>query len=167
MPKCFQDGAPEPSKSFKFYLFSLNICGKHVKFACIEKHLRLWHHNYWRYTNGLSYEWVICLSRFKSRLRNTLSKLPRNYSTQQSSEKSFYLFPRSSSECGKIITTLRNTKEDIGIISVRLVKKFINYIAEPLTYIISKFFTLGAFPDHLKIARGTPILKKRRVYKPI
>ena len=83
-----------------------------------------------------------------------------NIPLQQRSEKSFYLFPVSTAECGKIITNLKNTKVDIDIIPIRLLKKIINYIAEPLTYIINKSFTLGTFPDQLKIARVTPIFKK-------
>ena len=55
---------------------------------------------------------------------------------------------------------LKNTKVDIDIIPIRLLKKIINYIAEPLTYIINKCFTLGTFPDQLKIARVTPVFKK-------
>ena len=36
----------------------------------------------------------------------------------------------------------------------------INYIVEPLNYIINKCFTLGAFPDQSNIAQVTPIFKK-------
>ena len=70
----------------------------------------------------------------------------------------YFLF--STAECGKIITNLKNTKVDINIIPVRLLKKIINYIAEPLTYIIYIPFTLGASSDQLKIARVTPYIKK-------
>ena len=59
-----------------------------------------------------------------------------------------------------LITNLKNTKVDIDVIPIRLLKKIINYIAEPLTFIINKCFTLGTFPDQLKIARVTPIFKK-------
>ena len=46
-----------------------------------------------------------------------------NIPLQQRFEKSFYLFPVSTVECGIIITNLKNTKVDIDIIPIRLLKK--------------------------------------------
>ena len=91
---------------------------------------------------------------------------------QQRSENSFYLFPVSTAKCGKIITHLKNTEADIDTIPVRLLKTIINYVAEPLTYIINKCLTLGAFPDQLKIALINHIFKKGNhvnpsIYRPI
>ena len=104
---------------------------------------------------------------FSSVGSNLDSELPppndhENIPLQQRSEKSFYLFLVSTAECGKIITNLKNTKVDNDIIPVRLHKKNISYKAEPLTYITNKYFTFGDFPDQMKIAQATPILKKRR-----
>ena len=102
---------------------------------------------------------------FASVRANLDSKLPHandheNIPFQERCDFFFHLFPVCTAEYGKIITNLKNTNVDIVIISIILVKKIINYMVELLPCIISKCFTLGAFPDQLNIARVTPIFKK-------
>ena len=74
---------------------------------------------------------------------------------------SFFIFPVTHEECLKIIKSLKNSKSGVDCIPVRLFKAISPYIVNPLTYIINQALSEGTFPDHLKIARVTPILKKR------
>ena len=46
-----------------------------------------------------------------------------NLPLQKHFEKSFYLFPVSTAECGKIITNLKSSKVDIDILPIRIHKK--------------------------------------------
>ena len=60
----------------------------------------------------------------KSRLRNTPpANEHENIPLQQRFDKSFYLFPISTSECSKIFTNLKNTKVDLNAIPITLLKK--------------------------------------------
>ena len=77
---------------------------------------------------------------------------PQNSST-------FFLSPVTLSECGKIIRSLKMTKNDINQISVSIFKSCSAKILEPLVKIINDSFVSGVFPDQLKIARVTPIFK--------
>ena len=61
----------------------------------------------------------------------------------------------------KIIESLP-TKNSSGYddISTKLLKEVKHEIVEPLTYVINQSLACGIFPDHLKIAKITPIYKK-------
>ena len=48
---------------------------------------------------------------------------------------------------------------DTDGLSMNLIKKVINNIIKPLTYISNKSFHEGGFPDNMKISKVTPILK--------
>jgi len=43
-----------------------------------------------------------------------------------------------------------------------LIKQIIDVIIEPFTYICNLSFTLGIFPDCMKIAKVIPLFKKRK-----
>ena len=72
---------------------------------------------------------------------------------------SIYLFPVSFGECNKIIQALKNTKNSIDYIPVKIFKSISSSIVKPLTQLINSSFLSGVFPDRLKIARVTPIFK--------
>ena len=74
---------------------------------------------------------------------------------------SMYLHKTNPNEVLKIIGNL-NTKKSSGFdeLSARFLQLCTPYIAEPLAYIFNASISTGVYPDHLKIARVTPIFKK-------
>jgi hypothetical protein len=75
--------------------------------------------------------------------------------------KSMYVHPVSSLEITKIVNKMKN-KWTAGLdeIPSALIKKTINYILDPLCYLINQSLCLGVFPDVLKTAKIIPIYKK-------
>ena len=60
----------------------------------------------------------------------------------------------------KIVNKFKNKKSmDTDGLSMNLVKKVINNIIKPLTYICNNSFQEGGFPDNMKISKVIPILK--------
>ena len=63
-------------------------------------------------------------------------------------------------EVFEIVNKSKNKKSiDTDGLSMNLIKKVINYIIKPLTYICNKSFQEGGFPDNMKISKEIPILK--------
>ena len=58
-----------------------------------------------------------------------------------------------------------NTSTDCENINMLLVKKVINCIEKPITYICNLSFTTGVLPEKLKIAKGIPLFKSGDKYK--
>ena len=73
---------------------------------------------------------------------------------------SMYLFPVDVSECMKIISSLKITKQDVNSIPVPIFKSFSACFIDVLCDIINMAFSNGIFPDSLKIAFTIPIFKK-------
>ena len=59
-----------------------------------------------------------------------------------------------------IVAKLKSTKSNIDQLPIYLFKKLVNILAYPLSKIINCSFLTGVFPESLKIARITPILKQ-------
>ena len=72
---------------------------------------------------------------------------------------SIFFNPISNLECEKIISSLKNSKQGTHNIPVRLIKQYSNILAPILCDIINECFTTGKFPNILKHAHITPILK--------
>jgi hypothetical protein len=76
-------------------------------------------------------------------------------------QNSFYLFPTDENEVVAIITNLKSLKSTgFDGITVQALKELRREIAIPLTVLINNIFTTGKFPDMLKKALITPVLKK-------
>ena len=69
----------------------------------------------------------------------------------------FFIFPATHEERLKIRKSLENSKNGVDSIPDRLFKAISPYIVNPLTYILNKALSEGAFPNHPKIASVTPI----------
>ena len=74
--------------------------------------------------------------------------------------QSFYFHPVSPDEVEKIIADLKITKTDLDSIPVSMLKRISKLVSLPISKLINKSFTVGYFPDSLKIARITPVFKK-------
>ena len=72
---------------------------------------------------------------------------------------SFFVEPISEHECIKMVLDLKNTKQNIDAIPINLFKKTIQLFSPILTEILNRCFSLGKFPDSLKKAVISPILK--------
>ena len=60
----------------------------------------------------------------------------------------------------KTVNKFKNKKSiDTNGISMNIIKKVINNIIKPLTYICNKSFQEGSFPDNMKISKVISILK--------
>lgn len=97
---------------------------------------------------------------------NLASKIP-DYSstsfdsaTKISNPNSFFLSPTNVSEVVSVINKLP-TKAAPGIdnIPVSVLQHNCLFIARPFTHIVNLSFANGIFPDHLKLARVTPVFK--------
>ena len=68
--------------------------------------------------------------------------------------------PISSNEIIKVVKDLKsNTSPGYDDIDMKVVKKIIIHICQPLSAILNKCLDCGIFPDKLKIARVIPIFK--------
>ena len=66
----------------------------------------------------------------------------------------------SSDEIKKIVNSYKNkTSLDCNDINITIVKKVIDYIVEPLTYICNQSFEQGIFPEQMKISKIIPLFK--------
>ena len=73
---------------------------------------------------------------------------------------SMYLQNCTEQEVLKIVNTFKNKKSmDTDGLGMNLVKKVINNIIKPLTYICNKSFQEGGFQDNMKISKIIQILK--------
>ena len=74
--------------------------------------------------------------------------------------KSAFFKPISSDEIVKVVKDLKsNTSPGYDDIDIKVVKKIIIHICQPLSAIFNKCLDCGIFPDKLKIARVIPIFK--------
>ena len=73
---------------------------------------------------------------------------------------SFYCRLTNNEEVSKIIDSLDVHKaEDIYKFPIRIVKDLKNQISEPLVQIINSSFSVGTFPERLKLAKVKPLYK--------
>ena len=77
-------------------------------------------------------------------------------------ENTFFLKPVTDIELDKIISQLKNVRSDVNTVPVALFKRVRHLLVQPLKQILNLSFVEGTFPEALKIARITPIHKKRR-----
>ena len=72
---------------------------------------------------------------------------------------SFFLAPVSPSECSFIIRNLKNSKQDINTIPVKILSEVSDFVSPILSKLINRCFSSGTYPNCLKIAKITPIFK--------
>ena len=72
----------------------------------------------------------------------------------------FIMRPVTVDECTNVIAELKNTKCGRDAIPVKLLKHAKDILAVPITNIINYSFTIGIFPNSLKILQIIPIFKK-------
>lgn len=77
-----------------------------------------------------------------------------------SNESSFYLYPVTPEECIRIVSKLKNVSYGKDCVSTKLFKRICHYVSNPLSQLINESFSVGIFPDDLKLAIITPIHKK-------
>lgn len=79
----------------------------------------------------------------------------------QRNESSFYVFQVTARELVSMVIKMKNSSScGFDGISMKIVKKCIHIIAEPLSFIINRSFVEGIFPDALKMAIIKPLFKK-------
>ena len=83
-----------------------------------------------------------------------------SYMSSVAVTESFSLNPVTPSECCKIISSLKNTKQDFNFISVKVIKEFKNLISAIFSDIVNVCFLNGVFPDIYKEAVAIPLHKK-------
>ena len=75
--------------------------------------------------------------------------------------KSLFLIPTTYLEVENVLSTIKAKRsEDIYGITTLTLKQVATYISKPLAEIFNRAMQQGVFPDKLKIARITPVLKK-------
>jgi len=98
--------------------------------------------------------------------KNLAEKIPEskisflNYMPKNSIKNSCALYLTTASEIIKIVSDMKNS-ESAGYdeISINLIKKCIDCIAEPLSLIFNSCLSEGLFPDSLKTAKVCPVFK--------
>lgn len=83
---------------------------------------------------------------------------PYTYIT--SNANTFFISPVTTDECKTIVAKLKTVKSDINVMPVYLFKLIFPCISKIFCKIINESFTVGIFPEDLKLARITPIFKK-------
>ena len=78
----------------------------------------------------------------------------------RNSTTSFFLTPVRPSECLSIVRSLKNSKQPINNVPLKIFKLYSEYYIYTLCDLINSSFSSGIFPDHLKIAHTIPIFKK-------
>lgn len=77
-------------------------------------------------------------------------------------QRSFYLKPTSPIEIVNFVVHMSSKKStDINDLSIHLLKKVIQFIANPLSHIINLSIENGVFPDIFKITKCIPIFKNK------
>jgi len=108
-----------------------------------------------------------------SRICNSLPIPPLNpLSYVRRNEQCLSLDPVTSDEVGRIIASIKISKQDINSISVKLLKYSRDFLSQPISHLINMSFIYGIFPDLYKKACVTPIFKKGNAldinnYRPI
>lgn len=106
-------------------------------------------------------------SEFNNYFIESVEQLTRNSNIKnclnngEGNSVSMFLKPFSQMEIRNIILSVTN-KDSAGYdeIPCSLLKVALDYIVEPITYLVNKSFQEGKFPDELKISVIIPILKK-------
>ncbi|CAK1593695.1 unnamed protein product [Parnassius mnemosyne] len=92
---------------------------------------------------------------------NTQTQATDTYPLPSTHLHSLYLSPVDANELKKIITNLKNKKScGYDNISIQIIKKSIEYISEPLVYLLNLMIETGTFPHELKTAKIKPLFKK-------
>lgn len=86
----------------------------------------------------------------------------------------FQLYPFTKTELFELLSSKLNNKRSCGFddIPAFLIRKVLDYIISPLTYLVNLSFCNAIFPDYLKTGKVIPILKKgdpRKIdnYRPV
>ena len=79
---------------------------------------------------------------------------------QWSNPSSIYLNPVTPFECAKVITNLKNTKEELDHLPVTLFKEYYCLFIDTICNLVNASFESGIFPEKLKVARVIPVYKK-------
>ena len=91
-------------------------------------------------------------------------KIPDNHfnlERTKRNENSIFLLPTESHEIKKIIKSLKNKIGGADKIHARVLKHIVDYIAEPIAYIINLSMSKAVYPDHFKVAEIIPIYKTK------
>ena len=73
---------------------------------------------------------------------------------------SFYCRPTKSVEIGNIILKLKNSRSDLNVLPVKILKLVYDILSAPISLLINCSFSTGIFPETLKDALIVPIFKK-------
>ena len=110
--------------------------------------------------NGLNDFFTNIGTELASKFQNTNENEFRKFMGENSIH-SMYLHKTNPNEISKILGNLNNRKSSgSDELSARFLQLCAPHVAEPLTYIFNASISTGVYPDHLKIARVTPIFKK-------
>ena len=72
----------------------------------------------------------------------------------KSIQNSIFIVNLSCLEVERVISSLKNSSAGWDEIPTFVAKKCVYSYLKPLTYLINRSFTEGAFPEELKLARG-------------
>lgn len=101
---------------------------------------------------------ILSRSPFINFRRNMMSIIPNS---QSKLDNSFFMFDITQDEIVQVVKSLKtNTSWGHDEIPMKVIKASIDFIIEPLTFIINRSFTEGIFPDNLKITIVKPLHKK-------
>ena len=81
------------------------------------------------------------------------------YNLSQNSISSIYLTPTTPDECNLLMSKLKETKQSLSEVTVKLIKQVSPYISHVLSDIVNLSFSSGVFPCVLKCSVITPIFK--------
>ena len=73
---------------------------------------------------------------------------------------SFYCRPTKSVEIGNIILKLKNSRSDLNLLPVKILKLVYDILSAPISLLINCSFSTGIFPETLKDALIVPMFKK-------
>ena len=79
---------------------------------------------------------------------------------QWSNPSSLYLNPVCPFECQKVITNLKNSKEELNHLPVTLFKEYSFLFVHTVCDLVNASFQSGVFPEKLKVARVIPVYKR-------
>ena len=111
--------------------------------------------NIYNYTNvNTAYSCLAKRSYYEAKLKSLTANI------KESSFSSFFFESATQCKMVEIANSLRiNTTAGHDKVSMWSVKESINYISEPLTYIINLSINSGVVPDQMKLARVVPLFK--------
>ena len=97
-----------------------------------------------------------------SKNMTTVGSSPGQYLKEMKSPtESFFMLPVTRSEVIKATRRLKTKDtQDIYGFSTKLLQRMVLHVLDPLTHVIDTCFRNGHFPERLKVASITPVLKK-------